>query len=141
MIVTLCTGDWATMRDAARAVRTAVFVLEQKIPLALEQDAMDVACLHAVAFNEQNRPIGTGRLLPDGHIGRMAVLADCRSAGVGGLLLQKLMEAARGRGDAQVKLNAQQAAEAFYRRHGFERDGALFLEAGIVHVAMRHPLG
>jgi predicted GNAT family N-acyltransferase len=44
---------------------------------------MDAQCLHAVAYDEENQAIGTGRLLPDGHIGRMAVLESARNSGVG----------------------------------------------------------
>lgn len=138
--VALRIDDWDALRDAARAVRTAVFVVEQQIPLELEQDAMDALCLHAVAFDPHGTPIGTGRLLPDGHIGRMAVLRTGRGQGLGGVILLALIEAARQRGDTEVVLNAQQSAEPFYLRHGFVRDGELFVEAGIVHVCMRRLL-
>ncbi len=131
-------GDWDTLRLPARTVRTAVFVVEQKIPLALEQDAMDPACFHAVAFDTGDQPIGTGRLLPDGHLGRMAVLAHARNRGIGASLLVTLMLAARRRGDAAVVLHAQINAEQFYLRHGFAREGAIFFEAGIAHVCMVH---
>ena len=65
------------------------------------------------------RPIGCGRLLPDGHIGRMAVLSDWRGQGVGAALLVRLIELARERGDARVLLNAQTQAMPFYARYGF----------------------
>ena len=133
--------DWDTARSEARAVRTAVFVVEQGIPIKREQDAMDALCLHALAFDTAGQPIGTGRLLPDGHIGRMAVLAPSRQMGVGGQLLGALIAAARGRGDATVRLAAQQSAEGFYRRHGFDSDGAQFIEVGLVHVPMCLHLG
>ena len=130
-------GGWDSLRSQARAVRTAVFVVEQKIPLHLEQDEMDPVCLHAVAIDADGQPVGTGRLLPDGHLGRMAVLAHVRHGGIGAALLQALTEAAHARGDRAVVLNAQINAEKFYLRHGFVRDGAPFVEAGIVHVCMR----
>ena len=130
-------GDWDHLRIPARAVRTAVFVVEQQIPLSLEQDALDPHCLHAVVFDDGGLPVGTGRLLPDGHLGRMAVLEAVRGAGIGGALLKALTEAARGRGDEAVILNAQISAERFYLRHGFVRQGAPFIEAGIEHVSMR----
>ncbi|MEB0139157.1 MULTISPECIES: GNAT family N-acetyltransferase [unclassified Undibacterium] len=131
-------GDWATLETDAYAVRHAVFVVEQQIPVELEWDAMDAQCLHAVAYNEQQEPVGTGRLLPDGHIGRMAVLASARNTGVGAQILRLLMEQARLRGDVSVRLNAQQAAETFYSRAGFARDGEIFMEAGIAHIGMQH---
>lgn len=81
--------------------------------------------------------MGTGRLLPDGHIGRMAVLREWRGKGVGALLLRALVELARSRGHTSVRLNAQTQALGFYRRYGFEAVGAQFMEAGIPHLAMR----
>jgi predicted GNAT family N-acyltransferase len=136
---TIQLGDWTTLQNDAQSIRTAVFVVEQKIPAELEWDVMDAQCLHAVAYDEAKRPIGTGRLLPDGHIGRMAVLSSARGTGVGAELLRVLMEQARLRGEAGVQLNAQLTAESFYQRAGFTREGELFDEAGIPHVHMtRH---
>jgi predicted GNAT family N-acyltransferase len=82
-------------------------------------------------------PVGTGRLLPDGHIGRMAVLRTARRGGVGGAILSTLLKAAGERGDRIVELSAQRYVEAFYRRHGFVAEGEPYLEAGIEHVRMR----
>jgi len=131
-------GDWATLQKDAQAVRYTVFVLEQKIPAELEWDVMDTQCLHAVAYDEKQQAIGTGRLLPDGHIGRMAVLASARNSGVGADILRSLMEQAKLRGDQIVQLNAQQSAEPFYVREGFARDGEIFMEAGIAHICMAY---
>lgn len=129
-------GEWHELQVDAQAVRTAVFVVEQSIPADLEWDVMDVQCLHAVAYDEKGRAIGTGRLLPDGHIGRMAVVSIARGEGIGAAILRALIEQARHRGKILVQLNAQISAEAFYRREGFVREGELFLEAGIEHVHM-----
>ena len=85
-------------------------------------------------------PIGCGRLLPDGHVGRMAVLASWRGRGVGAALLTRLVAAAQARGDARVVLNAQVQAMPFYARFGFAPVGAPFVEAGIPHQAMARAL-
>jgi predicted GNAT family N-acyltransferase len=131
-------GDWTTLQQDAQAIRYAVFVEEQKIPADLEWDAMDALCLHAVAYDDNNQAIGTGRLLPDGHIGRMAVIESARGSGIGAAILLLLMEHARQRGQMAVQLNAQVTAESFYQRGGFTREGELFDEAGIPHVHMTH---
>jgi len=140
MKIDIRTGAWAEHQAAAQAIRYAVFVIEQKIPAELEWDEMDAQCLHAVAYDENGISLGTGRLLPDGHVGRMAVKKNARSLGVGGSLLNALVELARVRGDKRVMLNAQASAEAFYAAHGFARDGAEFMEAGIAHISMAKDL-
>jgi predicted GNAT family N-acyltransferase len=133
----LTLGDWHSQQNDAQAIRYDVFVIEQKVPVELEWDEWDAVCLHAVVHDASGQAVGTGRLLPDGHIGRMAVRSAARGGGIGGMILETLMEQARKRGDRAVQLNAQTHAEAFYRRYGFVRDGAEFMEAGIPHIHMR----
>jgi len=131
--------DWEAARAEASRIRMAVFVQEQGVPASLEMDDRDAACVHALAY-VGGRAVGTGRLLPDGHIGRMAVLKECRAGGVGGAILACLVEEARRRGLTQVVLSAQTHALGFYRRHGFLEVGAVFEEAGIPHQEMRRVL-
>jgi len=128
--------DWDAARPVATPIRFSVFVEEQGVPEALELDEWDRQCVHAIAYDSEGRAIGTGRLLPDGHIGRMAVLREARQHGVGGALLTALMEEARRRGHAHAALSAQSHAIAFYRRHGYEVIGAEYLDCGIPHVHM-----
>lgn len=130
-------GDWTAMRGHAAPVRCAVFVEEQKVPAEIELDGFDPLSLHALAFSGEGRVVGTGRLLPDGHIGRMAVLREARGAGVGSALLLALMQAARQRGDRQVMLSAQTHAIDFYQRFGFVAEGEPYDDAGIAHRLMR----
>ena len=128
--------SWEQARAHAAPIRFEVFVREQRVPADIELDGMDAQCIHAVAFQGAT-PVGTGRLLPDGHIGRMAVLKSHRSKGVGAAMLKRLIQAARERGDRQVALSAQVHAVAFYRAHGFVVEGGVYEEAGIAHQAMR----
>ena len=127
--------------QSALAVRRAVFVEEQRVPPQIEVDPFDPVSLHAVAVAAQRGAVGTGRLLPDGHIGRLAVLAWARGTGVGTLLLRALMQQAAQAGHREVVLNAQMHAVPFYARHGFSVHGMPFDDAGIVHVTMRAPSG
>jgi predicted GNAT family N-acyltransferase len=131
--------SWDEARAHAVPIRFEVFVEEQGVPADIELDEHDAVCVHAVAFDGE-RAVGTGRLLPDGHIGRMAVLKDVRNRGVGALLLTSLMERAKAQGFPEVALSAQIHAARFYRRHGFVEEGPEYMEAGIRHQAMRRAL-
>ena len=128
-------AEWDRDRDALRSVRTRVFVEEQNVPPELEWDGLDSKCLHMLAIADHDA-IGTGRLTPDGHIGRMAVVATWRGRNVGKALLEALMVAARERGDTLCQLNAQVTAIGFYERFGFKTHGEAFMDAGIEHRAM-----
>jgi predicted GNAT family N-acyltransferase len=130
---------WNNARAHAAPIRFAVFVEEQGVPREIELDAMDERSIHAVAFVDA-LAVATGRLLPDGHIGRMAVLRAWRGRGIGGLILERLVEEARRRGDREVVLASQVHAAPFYRAHGFVEEGADYLEAGIPHRDMRRRL-
>jgi len=129
--------QWDEARERARAIRYSVFVEEQGVPVELEWDDMDEPSWHALAFAADGTPVATGRLLPDGHIGRMAVLKVARGTGMGARVLDALMAKAAELGYAELILNAQTHAAPFYARVGFEQVGAEFEEAGIPHVEMR----
>lgn len=132
----LVLGDWTALGVDAGTVRQAVFVHEQGIPLELEWDEWDARSEHCVAYDGAV-PVGTGRLLPDGHIGRMAVLKSHRGARAGGLILERLIERGRQMGHRSFELSAQQYVSRFYRRHGFVQIGQPYDEVGIAHVRMR----
>lgn len=137
-------GDWRELGRDAQAIRTAVFVDEQKIPAELEWDVADAGAVHAVAYNRIGHAVGTGRLLPHvpgvAKIGRMAVSQAVRGSGVGRAMLEALMAQAKARGDREVLLHAQASAASFYTRAGFNARGPVFEEAGIPHVEMVRPL-
>ena len=131
-------GDWESVRDDAQRLRTEVFVIEQGVPIELEWDESDEVSIHAVVYGEDNQPIATGRLLPDGHIGRMAVQKALRGTGIGRFLLTSLLHEAQRLGHTILVLNAQTYAVGFYLRHGFQPEGSEFMEAGIPHMLMRY---
>jgi predicted GNAT family N-acyltransferase len=133
-------ADWTRDANTLRAIREQVFVLEQAVPPELEWDGIDPDCVHVLAELD-GEPVGTGRLLPDGHIGRMAVLRAARSRGVGAAMMVRLVELARARGLRQLALNAQTHAIPFYRRFGFTAVGPEFDDAGMPHVRMTRALG
>jgi predicted GNAT family N-acyltransferase len=133
-------GDWEHLRGEAEPIRRTVFVEEQRVPAELEIDDWDPRSLHALARDESGRAIGTARLLPDGHIGRIAVLRAARGRGIGTALVGAMLQAARERGFNEAVLSAQTHAMAFYRRLGFAEEGEPYDDAGIAHVTMRRRL-
>ena len=138
MTIRVVTGDWDTLREDAQRLRYEVFVIEQGVPIELEWDESDTVSTHAVAYDEDNQPVATGRLLPDGHIGRMAVRQSLRGSGLGTLVLQALLDEARREAHPLLVLHAQTHAKGFYARHGFVQEGEQFMEAGIAHIKMTY---
>ena len=133
---TLTMTDWQSDCEALYAVRREVFIDEQQVPPELEQDEFDPQSWHAIARDHAGYPIATGRLLPDGHIGRVAVRKPWRGQGIGQAIMVRLLEEAKRQGFTTIKLNAQTQVTEFCLQLGFQIEGAEFMEAGIPHQAM-----
>ena len=136
IVVRRVNWDGGMDNAALRDIRRRVFIEEQRVPESLEWDEFDAVSQHLLAETETGIAIATGRLLPDGHIGRMAVLPEWRRRGVGYAVLLVLIEAARARGDQSVRLHAQVHALGFYGKAGFVAEGPVFDDAGIPHRTM-----
>lgn len=129
-------AEWVVDGARLAEIRRAVFVVEQQVPEVEEWDGKDDESRHVIALSGDGLALGTGRLLPDGRIGRMAVLKAWRGRGVGSALLRELIAIAGECGFRETRLHAQTHALAFYRKHGYVALGEEFMEAGIPHYEM-----
>jgi len=134
--VTISEANWQNEANEILRVREKVFICEQGISPDIVQDGRDADFFHALARDESGEAIGTGRLSPKGHIGRLSVTIPYRGKGVGKLLLFKLVEIAAEQKMPQVYLNSQTHAIDFYLDAGFISQGPVFMEAGIPHQRM-----
>jgi len=129
--------EWSQQHAILSAIRREVFIVEQNVPEELEWDGIDTECCHILALDtSRDLPIGTGRLVTDGQIGRMAIRKDYRRQGIGHRILQQLIKLAIRDGHTQVYLHAQLTAVAFYQQANFKIIGKTFVDAGIAHVKM-----
>lgn len=136
-VFTVRPADWNIDQQQLRNVRHRVFIEEQHVPVELEWDGLDEEALHLLAFDLQGHAIGCARVLEDGSIGRMAVLAEWRKRGVGKALLQTAIDVCRACGHRTISLSAQTHAIAFYERAGFVVCSEEYPDAGIPHRDMR----
>ncbi len=134
-------ASWSQDSETLSAIRRQVFIREQNVPEDMEWDEHDEAALHFLVMRADGSTVGCARLLPDGHFGRMAVLAAWRKKGAGRALLQAVLSEAQTRGHAIIRLSAQTHAAGFYARHGFAPEGDEYDEAGIAHIAMTKTIG
>ena len=135
---------WAQAQAVVSVLRDQVLVQEQQGPKDLVSDGDDATAVHAVARNRFGVVVGSGRVVlgADGRaqVGRMAVLASVRGAGVGRLLLNSLAGTAQDGGCTVVFLFASADAEGFYARQGYRTVGAAFEQVGVRHQEMRRAL-
>ncbi len=129
--------NWHDGEPLLRAIREAVFIREQNVPEELEWDGKDDDCRHALALSTNGDAIGCGRLMPNGHLGRMSVLPQWRKQKVGTAIIEALLDEARARGYKEVDVDAQTNAIPFYHKFGFVEHGKEFMDAGIPHKKMK----
>jgi predicted GNAT family N-acyltransferase len=134
-------ASWDIDRDAIAAIRTEVFIHEQRVPEDEEFDDDDPSASHFLARDNDGVVLGTARLTKGGRIGRMAVLKAWRGRGVGEALLRNCIEVARLGSLPEITLAAQTHAIGFYQRQGFEAYGDEFDEVEIPHRWMKLVLG
>ena len=129
----------ASERELAYAIRHQVFVVEQKVPPEEELDALDESARHWLGFVDE-QPVATARLAPYqpgvGKIGRVAVLSQWRQAGLGKELMLAIEQASQRAGLRQLVLDAQVQVVDFYTRLGYEVQGEIFEDCGILHRRM-----
>ena len=137
-------GKFLTSQDDPSAVmdiRKRVFVDEQGFSPDTEIDGDDKLAVYALAFDENDRPAGTGRLYIDDHshfqIGRVCVLREARGQGLGDLVVRMLLYRALELGAGAVCLSAQLPVVGFYARYGFKPCGEVYDEEGVPHRMMK----
>ncbi|MBS2038004.1 GNAT family N-acetyltransferase [bacterium] len=125
-------------RQQAFRIRKQVFVEEQGVPAQLELDAKDEQAVHWLLWRE-GEPVATARLLrqdKQGKVGRVAVLPEWRSHGLGREVMEEIHNWGQRQGLEKIVLDAQVQVIAFYEKLGYESVGEPFEEAGILHKRM-----
>ncbi len=109
------------------------------MPVEEELDVHDEGARHWLGY-VQEQPVATARLLNYGEgvgkIGRVAVLSDFRQAGLGKQLMQAVEQTARQEQLRQLVLDAQIQVVEFYQQLGYQAEGELFEDCGILHRRM-----
>ena len=127
----------------ASVVRTAVFCAEQGYSPEGEIDEIDDVAWHLVGY-QNGQPVCTARLFGTPaaglHVGRVAVLKECRGLGLGRAVMEQQEEKAAALGAVLLVLNAQVPRSAFYRHLGYKATGTTSLDEGEPHMEMSKEL-
>lgn len=118
-------------------VRALVFMKEQNVDPAIENDLKDPSAIHFVVYID-NMIVATCRVVLENgyHIGRLAVLEDNRKLGIGSKLLHYVEKYAMNNNINRLELGAQIHAIPFYEKNGFKCYGKRYKEANIEHSMM-----
>jgi predicted GNAT family N-acyltransferase len=129
-------AEWETESALLYEVRSSVFVEEQGVDVSIERDGKDDQCHHSLAHDSSGKALGTGRLSPEGKIGRLAVLKEWRGSGIGSEIMRNLIKQSESLGMVRTYLHSQVAVTEFYESLGYRQEGPIFEEASIPHVVM-----
>jgi len=136
MATRIVTDPTPEQMEEAFALRIRVFVDEQAVPLEEEFDGLDDRAAHVIVFDDEERAVGTGRMMIRDQVAKMqriTVDAGCRGQGVGRQVMLGLESIAREAGARIARLDAQTRVIGFYESLGYFAYGDLHLDANILH--------
>ena len=127
----------------ALEVRIKVFVEEQGFCDAF--DDIDAVAMHFVAFDDDDKPIGTCRVFvsEDENVylmGRLAVVKEYRMQDVGSKIVASAEEYVRELGGKELRLHSQYRAIGFYEKNAYVTFGEIEEEEGYPHIWMKKSL-
>lgn len=121
--------------------RSEIFIVEQEC-VYNDCDTKDYHSYHCV-MRDGERIVGCLRIVQPGisykelSFGRVAVRKELRGTGLARRLIEIAVDfSIRELGEHDVRISAQQYAEGFYRKMGFETVSDPYLEDDIPHVEM-----
>jgi predicted GNAT family N-acyltransferase len=123
--------DWDNERRTLKKIREKVFVCQWRIPAEYEFDHQDSIAFHVLVVNDHNQDIATGRITPEGEIGRIAVEPDFRGPEVYQALFNALLNIARQHGLQDVLIQCALEGVNYYQQQGFRPVGKVFMDAGV----------
>lgn len=129
--------DWGEAKHKLSELREKVFVCEWRIPKEYEFDQQDNTSFHVLVRDDSNSGIATGRITPNGEIGRIAVVPEYRGPEVYQTLFQALLGIARQNSLDNVSVLCELEGVAYYQQHGFRPVGSVFMDAGIPRQRMQ----
>ncbi len=128
--------DWENEQHKLKKIREKVFVCQRRIPVESEFDQQDSEAFHVLVVNEQDQEVATGRITPEGEIGRIAVEPKHRGPEVYQQLSDALLNIARQNGIRQILIRCELEGVNYYQKQGFRPIGSVFMEAGIARQRM-----
>lgn len=105
-----------------------------------EFDDIDEFAYHLVIYQD-HEAIATGRMYPKDEktmiLGRIATIKEYRKMGLGSIIVQSLEKKADELGYTMIQLSAQQQAQGFYEKLGYQVFGDPYYDEWCPHVTMK----
>jgi len=123
---------WEQAELLLKTVRERVFVCEWRIPKRIEFDHLDKTAFHMLVCDDiSQEPIATGRILPNGEIGRIAVIREHRDRQLDQVVIEGLLRIAQDLALEEVYIASPLDSVKHFIEHQFYTVGSVFMEAGL----------
>lgn len=131
--LTFVMRKWDHIQSHIINLRKQVFMDECHLPLNFLRHKDDAERYHVVAYEDlTGRPVGTGCIHADGHIGRIAILPGWREHNsVAHVIVDYLMHIAKAKNMDSVWLNVPTTSLEYFDRHNFFPVGERFEYCGV----------
>lgn len=136
MTFTVKNVDWGNEQHKLRKIREKVFVCQWRIPVEYEFDQLDRLAFHVLVVDENDSAVATGRMTPNGEIGRIAVEPQYRGPEVYQTLFNALLKIAEQHGLQEITVHCELEGVEYYQQQGFRPVGSVFMDAGIPRQSM-----
>lgn len=125
---------------AVLQLRAEVFVVEQAC-IFQDMDGADGQAMHLLGTQQSTlvayaRCFSAGIKFAEASIGRIVTSPSVRGSGAGHALVEKAVSCLSQPAAQVIRIGAQARLDAFYRQHGFEKAGPIYLEDDIFHIEM-----
>ena len=132
--------SWAHSKRRLKRLRERVFVSEWRIPKSAEFDHLDSQSEHVLITDENGSDIATGRITPDGEVGRIAVISHHRGQAVYDVLYQALLNIAIEKDLPDVFVQCKLEGVEHFQTQGFSTVGNVYMDSGIPRQRMSCPV-
>lgn len=124
---------WEDSKSQITQMRKKVFMDEYNLPLNFLRHRDDAERYHIIAYDDlTGRPVGTGCIHSDGHIGRIAILQGWRETNsVAHVIVDYLMHVAKNLKLERVWVNAPTDSLDFFSYRDFYSIGESFEYCGV----------
>jgi predicted GNAT family N-acyltransferase len=123
---------WQQAAPILKNIREKVFICERRIPKKVEFDHADISAYHMLICDDQNQePIGTGRISPQGEISRIAVILGYRNKHVDKHIMRGLFTIADELSLKEVFISTPLDKVSYFTQHEFYSIGSVYMEAGM----------
>ena len=132
--------NWRHSKRRLKRLRDRVFVCEWRIPRQSEFDELDQLADHILIVDNDGSDIATGRITPDGEIGRIAVVSDRRGKEIYDVLYNALLEIAKAKELDDVFVQCELTGVDHFEEQGFQTVGGVYMDSGIPRQKMSCPI-